>query len=71
MTTSDYGREKIESFEGCVLKAYKARPAEKYWTIGYGHYGPDVKEGDVITKERADELFKQDLKARENAINGL
>lgn len=71
MTTSDYGREKIEAFEGCVLKAYKARPAEKYWTIGYGHYGPDVKEGDVITKERADELFKQDLKARENAVNAL
>lgn len=71
MTTSDYGRSKIENFEGCVLHAYKARPAEKYWTIGYGHYGPDVKEGETITQARADELFKQDLRHIEGAVNAL
>lgn len=71
MTTSDYGREKIENFEGCVLHAYKARPTEKYWTIGYGHYGPDVKEGQTITQEEADAFFKQDLKSREQAVDAL
>ena len=35
----------IKNFEGCRLKAYKPVPTEKYWTIGWGHYGPDVQEG--------------------------
>lgn len=35
----------IKEFEGCRLTAYKAVPTERYWTIGWGHYGPDVKEG--------------------------
>ena len=39
----------IKYWEGESLKAYKAHPSEKYWTIGYGHYGPDVYEGMEIT----------------------
>ena len=35
----------IKSFEGCRLTAYKAVPTEKYYTIGWGHNGPDVTEG--------------------------
>ena len=41
----------IKRFEGCRLKAYKPVPTEKYWTIGWGHYGPDVREGQTITVE--------------------
>ena len=41
----------IKQFEGISLKAYKARPKEKYYTIGIGHYGPDVKAGMTITDE--------------------
>lgn len=59
----------IKSKEGCELKAYK-NPGEEYYTIGYGHYGPDVKEGQTITQAEADKLFAEDLKKFETAVNG-
>jgi lysozyme len=59
MNLSEAGKNLIKSFEGCKLKAYKC-PAGLN-TIGFGStFYPDgtkVKEGDVITKEKADELF--------------
>ena len=61
MKTSDDGIIFIKNNEGVRLKAYKAVPTEKYWTIGYGHSGSDVTEGMVITAERAEELLKSDL----------
>ena len=48
----------FESFRGT---AYKATAAEKYWTIGYGHYGADVKQGQTITEEDALELLQKDM----------
>lgn len=71
MITSEDGRKKIESFEGCVLHAYKARPAERYYTIGYGHYGADVDANMTITQAEADRLFREDLKRFEKAVNDL
>ena len=68
-TTSEEGVALIKRFEGCVLKAYKAVATERYWTIGFGHYGPDVHQGDVITMERATELLKLDLQNTEAAVN--
>lgn len=41
--------------------AYKATLAEKYFTIGFGHYGADVKQGQQITKQAAIELLKLDM----------
>lgn len=61
--------EYIKEKEGCRLEAYKLQ-GEKYWTIGYGHSGPDVKQGDKLTQEEADKLFAQDLKKYEAAVNG-
>ena len=58
----------IKSKEGCELTAYKLA-GEEYYTIGYGHYGPDVSKGQKITQAKADELFAQDLKRFENAVN--
>lgn len=68
MKTSNQGVALIKRFEGCVLKAYKAVASEEYWTIGYGHYGPDVHQGDIITKERAEELLRGDLARFEQAV---
>lgn len=48
----------IKEFEGCKLKAYKC-PAG-VWTIGYGHT-EGVKEGDVWTQEKADEILASDV----------
>ena len=58
-------------WEGVRLKAYKAHSSEDYWTIGYGHYGPDVYEGMEITPEQADAYFEQDIITFENAANRI
>ena len=51
----------IEQFEGFIEKAYLC-PA-KCWTIGFGHTGPDVEEGQVVTYNEAYELLCKDIKA--------
>lgn len=71
MEISATGLELIKEFEGLRLIAYKPVPTEKYWTIGYGHYGKDVKEGQVITKEQAENYLKADLKKSEAAVKQL
>jgi GH24 family phage-related lysozyme (muramidase) len=59
----------IKNFEGCRLTAYKPVPTEKYWTIGWGHYGADVKQGMVITQAVADKLLMQDVASSVAAVN--
>lgn len=61
MKISEQGIALIKSFEGCRLTAYKAVSTEKYHTIGWGHYGADVKAGQTISQEEADALFLSDL----------
>lgn len=68
MKTSDNGVALIISFEGFCQKAYKCVSTEKYYTIGYGHYGKDVKASDTITKEKATELLKSDLAKFEKKV---
>jgi lysozyme len=59
MEVNKAGKDLIKKFEGCKLKAYKC-PAN-IDTIGWGATfyldGSKVKEGDVITQERADEML--------------
>lgn len=69
MKTSKVGLELIKSFEGCRLKAYKAVSTEKYYTIGYGHYGADVKAGMQITQTQADAYLVSDLEKFEAKVN--
>lgn len=69
MKTSQQGINLIKSFEGLRLTAYKAVSSEKYYTIGYGHYGSDVFAGMQITQSVAEELLKKDLVKFENAVN--
>lgn len=66
--TSQKGIDLIKSFEGCWLEAYKAVPTEKYYTIGYGHYGSDVVKGMVITQTQADAFIVKDLAKFEAAV---
>ena len=68
MKTSQRGVDLIKSFEGCRLTAYKPVPTEKYWTIGYGHYGPDVIPGVKITQLQAEQYLKKDLEKFESAV---
>lgn len=61
-TLGNAGLRLIKNFEGCRLTAYKPVKTEQYWTIGWGHYGPDVKQDDKITQEQADAMLAEDLK---------
>ncbi len=61
MKISKQGIALIKSFEGCKLTAYKAVSTEKHYTIGWGHYGADVKAGQSISQGEADALLLSDL----------
>ena len=45
--------------EGFRPTAYQ--DTEGVWTIGYGHTGPEVRPGAVITREFAEQLLREDV----------
>lgn len=61
----------IKKFEGLSLRAYKPVPTERFYTIGYGHYGADVKANQVITEKEAESLLRKDLEKFEDYVNKL
>lgn len=65
------GKSIIKAFEGCRLTAYKPVITERYYTIGYGHYGADVKRGMVISMEKAESLLKSDCQRFADAVDAL
>ena len=60
MRTSQRGIDLIKSFEGLSLMPVKLQ-GDQYWTVGYGHYGPDVVPGKKITQAEAEAILKKDL----------
>ena len=71
MKLSNSGKLMIKRYEGLRLSSYKAHASELFLTIGYGHYGADVKENMKITKDEADAIFEHDILKYENAVNAL
>lgn len=69
MKISQAGIDLIKSFEGLRLVAYKPVKTEKYYTIGYGHYGADVYEGMTITAQKAEEYLNADVEKFEGYVN--
>ena len=68
MKINQAGLNLIKECEGLRLKAYKALKSEKYYTIGYGHYG--ITDANMtISLEEADELLQQDLIRFEDIVN--
>lgn len=65
MHISDKGLDLIKRFEGFRDTAYLC-PAG-VWTIGYGHT-QDVKEGDTITQDKAEELLREEVAAKYEPI---
>lgn len=63
------GLQLIKTWEGCRLEAYRPVPSEKYWTIGWGHYGPDVQQGQRITQEQADAMLLADCQRFADAVD--
>lgn len=68
MKISEKGLNLIISFEGFCPNAAKAVKTERYYTIGYGHYGKDVEENQTITKKEALLLLKNDVKRFESKV---
>jgi len=73
MKTSQHGIDLIKLFEGCRLKAYvDPGTGGLPITIGYGNTarkdGSKFKLGDVITQERANELFLELLPKYEATV---
>ncbi len=69
MKISANGLNLIKQFEGCRLKAYKCVSTEKYYTIGYGHYGADVSANMTITQEQADAYLLSDIAKFEKYVD--
>jgi lysozyme len=75
---SDIGLSLLETDEGLRLKAYDDATGESVEvggtcigkiTIGYGHTGPNVVPGMVITKEQAVTLLDHDVMWAEKAVS--
>lgn len=59
----------LKYFEGLRLETYK--DVKGILTIGYGHTGQDVIEGQKITSLQAEMLLKQDVEIAERAVDRL
>lgn len=68
---SEEGVDMIRSFEGFRSTAYKAVASEKYYTIGYGHYGADVYPGMTVTREQAEQMLRSDIQKYEGYVNNF
>lgn len=71
--TSKKGKDFIKSWESLQLKSYLPT-LDDVWTIGFGTTrikGVPVFPGMTITKERAEELFEQDLDYFERCVFDL
>ena len=58
----------IKKFEGCRYEAYKATASEKYYTIGYGHYGITDANLKITENEALDYLY-DDVSQAESKVN--
>lgn len=59
MIPSDSIKAKIKQFEGLCLTATRCSAGVP--TIGYGHTGQEVRMGQKISREQAEEIFSKDI----------
>lgn len=69
MKTNNAGLAVLKKHEGCRLKAYLC-PAGVL-TIGFGHTGSDVYDGQRITKSEAYRLLISDLDVAEKEVSKI
>lgn len=69
MTYSDACVQLVRNSEGLRLEAYQ--DCGGVWTIGYGHTGPDVHAGLVISAMTADSLLHADLQATASRVSEM
>lgn len=59
----------LKIWEGLRLEAYQDEAG--VWTVGYGHTGPEVVKGLVITKAKAEALLLEDISEAIEAVDAL
>jgi lysozyme len=64
---SPKGLASTKRFEGLRLTAYQ--DSVGVWTIGFGHTGPDVHPGLVITEPQAEALLIADMRSAVACVN--
>ena len=72
MNLSDNGLHLIEQFEGTVLHVYLDSVNKP--TVGVGHLivpADNLKLGDTITQQQADDFLRSDVASAERAVNAL
>lgn len=69
METCTEAVQLIKEEESLRLKAYEC--AAGRCTIGYGHTGPDVRMGQVISAETAERLMTEDLRKFEAGVSRM
>jgi lysozyme len=69
MIYSKTGLALTETFESCRLIAYQ--DSRGIWTVGWGHVGPEVKEGYTVTQVQADCQLTIDMHNAVSAVNRL
>lgn len=67
MNLSQKGKDVLILREGKRNKAY--RDTKGIWTIGVGHTGPNVYEGQAWTDQQIEDAFVADVKWAEDAVN--
>lgn len=67
MNISENGINLIKEFEGYKLKPYRLS-GEKYYTVGFGHYGADVNPNKKYTKKEVEALLISDLQRFETGV---
>lgn len=71
MIISEAGLELISLWEGLRLTAYPDLLAGGILTIGFGHTGPDVQRGLMISRVRAFELLREDTSGAARQVGEL
>ena len=66
-TYSPSGLAMTEKFEGLELNSYQDQVG--VWTIGYGHTGPTIAQGQTITQDQAALLLQSDVARAVHFVN--
>lgn len=69
MEINEAGKDIIKFYESLRLKTYL--DTGKILSIGYGHTGPEVKMGMVISQKEAIEIFDKDISKFQEGVKKL
>lgn len=69
MTALSMAADLVREHEGCRLEAYQDQGG--VWTIGWGHTGPEVREGLSWTQAQADAALAADLSVAAKRVSSL